>query len=335
MANRLTMAKRQAILSLHCEGWWNREIARELDVDRGDGRKVRPRSQLRFKTSRKRPLASAGTREQATEPRGSSLLAEPPGDETGAEVRLHHPPCRKYHSIIQNQPKAHRLDAGFWVPVRAIAPGMAVRIEPSAAAISSEKDGGRSACEPYRQVILESWSWVFRASEFTRTWCPRGLTTGITACADSWPSCKGPVLCRFAGWSARWARRHNDFGTGAWIELPDGGARRRSHVFRIVLSFSRKGYCEAVYRQTTENSFAASRMPSGILAGSRGPCDPPSVFSAMTRREEESSGPGPRPNPKMQSFCEHYGVVILPTKPRTPRHKGKIESAWAMSRTTA
>ena len=31
-------------------------------------------------------------------------------------------------------------------------------------------------------------------------------------------------------------------------------------------------------------------------------------------------------NPKIQSFCEHYGCVILPTKPRTPRHKGKIES---------
>ncbi len=30
-------------------------------------------------------------------------------------------------------------------------------------------------------------------------------------------------------------------------------------------------------------------------------------------------------NPKIESFCEHYGTVILPTKPRTPRHKGKIE----------
>ena len=43
-----------------------------------------------------------------------------------------------------------------------------------------------------------------------------------------------------------------DFGTGAWIELPEG-KRRRSHVFRIVLSHSRKGYSEAVYRQTTED----------------------------------------------------------------------------------
>jgi len=30
-------------------------------------------------------------------------------------------------------------------------------------------------------------------------------------------------------------------------------------------------------------------------------------------------------NPKVQSFCQHYGTTILPTKPRTPRHKGKIE----------
>ena len=30
--------------------------------------------------------------------------------------------------------------------------------------------------------------------------------------------------------------------------------------------------------------------------------------------------------PKLRSFCRHYGIVILPTKPYTPRHKGKVES---------
>ena len=34
----------------------------------------------------------------------------------------------------------------------------------------------------------------------------------------------------------------------------------------------------------------------------------------------------PELNPKIQLFCEHYGCVILPTKPRTQGHKGKIES---------
>jgi transposase len=33
----------------------------------------------------------------------------------------------------------------------------------------------------------------------------------------------------------------------------------------------------------------------------------------------------PDVHPKIQSFCQHYGTVILPTKPRMPRHKGKVE----------
>jgi transposase len=53
-----------------------------------------------------------------------------------------------------------------------------------------------------------------------------------------------------------------DFGTGAPIVTAEG-RRRRPHVFRIVLSYSRKAYSEAVERQTTdtflrclENAFA-------------------------------------------------------------------------------
>ena len=42
-----------------------------------------------------------------------------------------------------------------------------------------------------------------------------------------------------------------DFGTGAWIKGSDG-RKRRSWIFRIVLSCSRKGYCEAVFTQNTE-----------------------------------------------------------------------------------
>jgi len=33
----------------------------------------------------------------------------------------------------------------------------------------------------------------------------------------------------------------------------------------------------------------------------------------------------PELNPKLRSFSEHYGTVVLPTKPRMPRHKGKVE----------
>jgi len=53
-----------------------------------------------------------------------------------------------------------------------------------------------------------------------------------------------------------------DFGVGAPVIIPEGEAlpvgvktrRRKTHVFRIVLSCSRKAYSEAVYRQTTDDS---------------------------------------------------------------------------------
>jgi hypothetical protein len=34
----------------------------------------------------------------------------------------------------------------------------------------------------------------------------------------------------------------------------------------------------------------------------------------------------PELNPKLRSFADHYGVAIVPTRPRMARHKGKIES---------
>src|SRR5207244_3720199 len=42
-----------------------------------------------------------------------------------------------------------------------------------------------------------------------------------------------------------------DFGQGGWVMAE--GKRRRPHLFRAVLSHSRKGYSEAVWRQTSES----------------------------------------------------------------------------------
>ena len=42
-----------------------------------------------------------------------------------------------------------------------------------------------------------------------------------------------------------------DFGQGAPVVQPDG-KRKRPHVFRIVLSHSRKAYSEVVGKQSTE-----------------------------------------------------------------------------------
>jgi hypothetical protein len=47
-----------------------------------------------------------------------------------------------------------------------------------------------------------------------------------------------------------------DFGTGAPLIGPDG-KRQKTHVFRIVLSHSRKGYSEVTLRQTTDDFLGA------------------------------------------------------------------------------
>jgi transposase len=111
-----------------------------------------------------------------------------------------------------------------------------------------------------------------------------------------------------------------DFGKGATIVNPDG-TRRRTHVLRIVLSHSRKAYSEAVYRQTTENLIRCLENAFWHFGGAPKTLVPDNLKAAVLKADWYD----PDLNPKLRSFCEHYGTVLMPTKPRTPRHKGKVE----------
>ena len=111
-----------------------------------------------------------------------------------------------------------------------------------------------------------------------------------------------------------------DYGTGAWI-VGEDGKRRKTHLFRIVLSCSRKAYSEVSFTQETEcfvraleNAFRHfGGVPETVVidnlkAGVIKPC----VYD-------------PELNPKLRDFAVHYGTCILPSRVRTPRHKGKVE----------
>jgi transposase len=112
-----------------------------------------------------------------------------------------------------------------------------------------------------------------------------------------------------------------DFGSGALLVLPDG-KRKRTHVFRLVLSHSRKGYSEAVYRQTTEEFIRCLENAFWDLGG----VPKVLVLDNLKAAVEHADWFDPDLNPKMRSFAAHYGLAVLPTRPRTPRHKGKTES---------
>jgi transposase len=111
-----------------------------------------------------------------------------------------------------------------------------------------------------------------------------------------------------------------DFGRGAPIVNADG-KRKSTWVFRIVLSHSRKGYSEAVVRQTTDDFLRAIENAFACFGGVPRTLVIDNLRAAVTRADWFD----PELCPKVASFAEHYGIAILPTKPYTPRHKGKIE----------
>jgi transposase len=115
-----------------------------------------------------------------------------------------------------------------------------------------------------------------------------------------------------------------DFGTGAPVIDPDG-RRHRSHVFRITLSSSRSSYSESVSRQTTDDFIHCLENAFHHFGG----VPETLVIDNLKAAVSKADWYDPEVNPKLQSFCKHYGTVILPTKPYTPRHKGKIERGIA------
>jgi len=111
-----------------------------------------------------------------------------------------------------------------------------------------------------------------------------------------------------------------DFGLGAWVI--EAGKRRRPHLFRAVLSHSRKGYSEMVWRQTSESFIRSLENAFRHLGGGTATV----VIDNLKAGVIQADWYDPELNPKLEEFARHYGTVILPTKPAMPRHKGKVEA---------
>jgi transposase len=111
-----------------------------------------------------------------------------------------------------------------------------------------------------------------------------------------------------------------DFGTGAPL-LGSDGKRRKTHVFRIVLSHSRKAYSEAVTRQTTDN-FIRCIENAFYHFGGAPRC---LVLDNLRAAVKKADWFEPELNPMVRAFAAHYGTVFLPARPYRPTYKGKVE----------
>jgi transposase len=121
-----------------------------------------------------------------------------------------------------------------------------------------------------------------------------------------------------------------DFGKGAPI-VRANGKRSRPHLFRMVLSHSRKAYSEVVPRQTTELFLRCIENAFWHFGGVPRTLVPDNLKAAVLHADWFD----PELNPKIVAFCEHYGTVLLPTRPRTPRHKGKVERGVGYAQSNA
>ncbi|MCH2204419.1 MAG: IS21 family transposase [Lentisphaerales bacterium] len=113
-----------------------------------------------------------------------------------------------------------------------------------------------------------------------------------------------------------------DFGQGAWV-IDENGKRKRPHLFRIILSYSRKAYSEVVWQQSTESYIRAIENSFRYFGGVPQILIPDNLKAAVIKADAYD----PELNPKLRSFAKHYNCTVLPAKVRRPEHKGKVESA--------
>jgi transposase len=315
--NQLKMDIQQTISTLSRSGWSQRRIARELGIDRETVARYR---RLARQTGGPEPAISpAGS----APVQGANLAIVQAGSE-GTTV-LNIPVAPPASPAIA--PAGSELVAG---PNPAIVPpGPDVARTPSGAAAESSnpaisptgsKPGRVSHCEPFESLIKEGLGAGLSAQRIYQDLvCEQQF-------AGSYDSVKRFVRQLNAAYPLPFRRMESepgheaqvDFGQGAWVV--EDGHRRRPHVLRVVLSHSRKGYTEAFWRQTTENFVRglenALRHFGGVVATL--------VIDNLRAAVKKVDWFEPELNPKVVSFCEHYGTIILPTKPAMPRHKEKV-----------
>lgn len=309
MANELKMAIVESIQQLRTLHWSARRIARELSIDRGTVRKYLKRSEAGSKPAIP-PAGSPGSK-PATFPPAPGIAEAGSG---GADCAVREPDSKPAIPPVGSPDENGDL-AGT------------VRVEDSpsgAASLPAPARLGRpSDCEPYRAIIQAKLDQQLSAQ---RIFQDLVVEHGFASAYDSVKRFvrrmgQGRSLPMRRMECAAGEEAQVDFGTGAPVIGPDG-KHRKTHVFRIVLSHSRKAYSEATYRQTTEDFIRCLENALWHFGG----CPKVLVIDNLRAAVKQPDWFDPELVPKLQSFCQHYGVVVLPTKPYMARHKGKVES---------
>ena len=115
-----------------------------------------------------------------------------------------------------------------------------------------------------------------------------------------------------------------DFGLVGWMKDADG-VRRKAWAFVMVLSWSRYAYVEFVFDQKVATWL---RCHSNALAFFGG-VPKRLVIDNLKAGITQAVWDDPQVQMAYRECAEHYGFLILPCRPATPEHKGKVEGGVA------
>lgn len=197
---------------------------------------------------------------------------------------------------------------------------------------SADPPTGKSVCEPFRPTIEDLMEKGLTAERIFRE------LVDEHEFAHSYPSVVRFVRSIKGRQPKRvWRMECNpgeeaqvDFGVARTLRTPDGKLRY-SNVLRVTLSFSRKAYTETVPYQNTECFIRALENSFRHFGGTPATLRIDNLKAAVKKADWYD----PELNPKLVAFGAHYGTAIIPTRPYTPQHKGKVESDVAYVKSSA
>ena len=185
-----------------------------------------------------------------------------------------------------------------------VATGSVAEVESKPAKVAT---GSRSLCEPHREIITAALVQGLSAIRIHQDLVTDHAFTGRYNTVKRFAhalSDAAPLPFRRIE-TAAGEEMQVDFGQGAPVIDPTTGKRRRPHLFRATLSFSRKGYSEVVWRQDTETFLRCLENAFRHFGGVLKTVIPDNLKAAVLQADWFDL----ELSPKLTSFAEHSATA--------------------------
>jgi len=181
-----------------------------------------------------------------------------------------------------------------------------------------------SSVEPYRKIVQ---GWVTQGVEMMAIWQHlqddyqyQGSYSAVRRFVHKLRPPAPKVFVRVH--TAPGEEAQVDFGSVGQLYDPLSGRARRAYVFVATLCYSRHQYAELVFDQKTPTWIGLHRRAFESWGGVPKRVVPDNLKAAVIKAQVYA----PVLGEAYRRMAQHYGFVVSPTRPRTPRHKGKVEN---------